>query len=101
MLIRVVGPVLADFGVPDTMADPQLEVVPLGQPFVIAANDNWGGTVALKNAFASVGAFAFPNAQSKDAAVVVRLPPGGYTVRVMGANQTTGVVLVEAYDLDP
>jgi hypothetical protein len=101
MLIRVVGPVLAGFGVPDTMADPKLEIVPLNQTFVIAANDNWGGTTALNNAFATVGAFAFPNAQSKDAAVVVRLPPGGYTVRVTGANNATGVVLVEAYDLDP
>ena len=37
----------------------------------------------------------------KDAAVVVRLPPGGYTVTVSGVPYTTGHALVEIYDLDP
>lgn len=100
MLIRVVGPTLAAFGVAGTMNDPLLEIVPLNQSFPIARNDDWAGTTALKNAFATSGAFDFPDASSRDAAVVVRLPPGGYTVRVTGANGTTGIVLVEAYDLD-
>jgi predicted RNA-binding protein with TRAM domain len=102
ILIRVVGPTIAaaPFNVPGTMADPKLTVVPLGQNYAIAENDNWSGTTALKDAFTSVGAFAFPNDSSADAAVVVRLPPGGYTVVVEGANNGTGVVLVEAYDLD-
>ncbi len=100
MLIRVVGPTLAGFGVTGTMVDPRLEIVPLNQSFAIASNDDWEGASSLQTAFTTSGAFAFPNPQSKDAAVLVRLPPGGYTVRVIGANTTTGVVLVEAYDLD-
>lgn len=102
MLIRVVGPTLSEapFNVPGTMVDPQLEIVPLNQSFTIARNDDWSGTTTLQNAFSTSGAFAFPNANSKDAAVLVRLPPGGYTVRVIGTNDTTGIVLVEAYDLD-
>ena len=99
MLIRVVGPTLDGFGVPDTMIDPRLEVIPGGQTFVIASNDNWGGTPALKTAFQTTGAFAFDDDTSLDAAVVVRLPPGAYTVRPAGANAGTGVILVEAYEV--
>jgi hypothetical protein len=47
-----------------------------------------------------VGAFALPFG-SNDAALVVRLPPGAYTVTVSGADHTTGIALVEIYDLDP
>lgn len=50
-------------------------------------------------AFAQAGAFALP-ADSRDAAVVVRLPPGGYTVVVSGVAATIGTALVEIYDLD-
>lgn len=99
MLIRVVGPRLADFGVPGTMANPRLEVIPGGQSFVVAENDDWGGTSALKTAFQTTGAFEFPIDGSRDAAVVVRLPPGPYTVRPSGANDGTGVILVEAYEV--
>ena len=100
MLVRVVAPSLAAFGVPDTMADPKLRVVPLGQNYTIASNDNWGGASALKNAFNAVGAFPLAADSSLDAAVVVRLPPGGYTVVIDDGAGAGGVVLVEAYDLD-
>ncbi len=101
MLVRVVGPSLASFGVVGTMVDPRLSIVPLGQSFEISQNDNWSGSSALQSAFDTVGAFGFADTNSKDAAVVVRLPPGGYTVKVEGADGESGVVLVEAYDLDP
>ena len=99
MLIRVVGPTLGNFGVSGTMVDPRLEVIPGGQTFVVANNDNWGGTAALKAAFATTGAFSFADDGSLDAVVVVRLPPGPYTVRPSGANDGTGVILVEAYEV--
>lgn len=101
MLVRVVGPSLASFGVVGTMGDPRLSIVPLSQSFEISQNDNWSGSSALQSAFDTVGAFGFADTNSKDAAVVVRLPPGGYTVKVEGAGGESGVVLVEAYDLDP
>lgn len=100
LLIRAVGPGLAPFGVTGVLADPQLSVVPLGREFTVAASDNWGGGAALAAAFAQAAAFALP-ASSRDAAVVVRLPPGGYTVVVSGVGATTGTALVEVYDLDP
>src|SRR5690606_25246043 len=100
VLIRVIGPTLASFGVTGTMTDPKLEVLPLNQSIVIAENDNWGGATELQNAFAASGAFSLSSAGSKDAAIVVTLAPGGYTVRVSGADGGTGEVLVEAYDLE-
>jgi len=100
LLIRAVGPGLAPFGVPETLADPQLSVTPLGKDFAVAANDNWGGAADLQAAFGAAGAFNLP-AGSGDAAVLVRLPPGGYTVVVSGVGNTTGTALVEVYDLDP
>jgi len=82
------------------LADPQFRVVPLNQNFTVASNDNWGGTAALQAAFAQTYAFALPT-DSLDAAAVVRLPPGGYTVQATGVGNTTGNVLVEVYDMDP
>lgn len=98
LLIRAVGPGLAPFGVTDLLLDPQLAVIPLGKTTPVAANDNWGGTTELIAAFAAVGAFGMPSG-SGDAAVLVRLPPGGYTVTVSGVANTTGNVLVEIYDV--
>jgi len=102
MLIRVVGPELSKskFGVVGVMADPKLAIVPLGQSYTIAENDDWNGADTLKTAFANSGAFGFDDDTSKDAAVLVRLPPGGYTVKVESAGGESGIVLVEAYDLD-
>ena len=100
LLIRAVGPGLAQFGVTGWLADPQLQVIPAGQSTAVASNDDWGGTAALKSAFTTAGAFVLPDA-SKDAAVFVCLPPGGYTVVISGAGTTTGTALIEVYDLDP
>ena len=66
----------------------------------IATSDNWGGTPALRATFTAAGAFAIPDT-SRDAAVEVTLPPGGYTVVASGVGATTGTALVEIYDLDP
>jgi hypothetical protein len=79
LLIRGVGPGLTSFGVAGMLGDPQLSVTPLGKNIAIAGNDNWNGDAALGCVFVSAGTFALP-VGSKDAAVVVRLPPGGYTV---------------------
>jgi len=51
-------------------------------------------------AVAAAGPFALAP-DSRDAAVAVTLPPGGYTVEVTGVGDTTGTALVEIYDLDP
>ena len=101
LLVRAVGPGLAPFGVSDTLPDPQLGLVPLGRAEPIATNDDWPDANDVRAAFAAAGAFALP-AGSKDAALIVTLEPGAYTVIVSGVSGTaTGHALVEIYDLDP
>jgi hypothetical protein len=100
VLIRAIGPGLADLGVPDAVSDPQLALFRAGEADVIASSDDWGGTVPLKAAFAAAGAFALAD-QSRDAAVLITLPPGAYTAAATGRDNATGMVLVEIYDLDP
>jgi hypothetical protein len=100
LLIRAGGPALAALGVGGTLGDPKLDVFS-GQTLA-ATNDNWGGTAALNTAFAAVGAFGYPSADSKDAAVFnAALPAGGYTVQVSGVGGTTGTVIAEIYDSTP
>ena len=99
VLIRGVGPTLSVFGVAGVLADPTIALFAGTTP--IASNDNWEagpGTVAeMTGAAAKVGAFALA-AGSKDAALLITLQPGTYTVQVTGVGNTTGVALIEVYD---
>ena len=103
VLIRAIGPGLAQLGVGGLLADPQFSVFRLedGSDVAIASSNDWGGTAALKAAFTAAGAFNLAADNSKDAAIVLTLPPGGYTVVTSGVANTTGTALVEVYDLDP
>jgi hypothetical protein len=96
LLIRAVGPTLAAFGVTGTLADPKLDV--FSGTTVVAANDNWDAAVTPAALQTAVGAFAL-TANSRDAVVVANLAPGSYTAQVSGVNATTGVALVELYEL--
>lgn len=96
LLIRAIGPSLAQFGVTGFLADPVLEIFRGTEQ--IAENDNWPGTSDLQNSAAAVGAFFLP-INSKDAAVILTLPAGPYTAQVRGAHATTGVALIEVYEL--
>jgi hypothetical protein len=94
LLIRAVGPKLTDFGVSGVLVDPKLEIY--SGTTKLYENDNWSS--ALSTTFASVGAFAL-NTGSKDAAITVALPAGGYTVHVSGADGGIGEAIVEIYEL--
>ncbi len=98
LLIRAIGPGLGAFGRTGVLADPQLSVIRAGSQTALTANDNWGGDQAMVATFFSVGAFNLAN-NSKDAAVVVSLEPGAYTVQVSGVGATSGDALVEVYEL--
>ncbi len=103
VLIRASGPTLAaaPFHVPGTLADPVLTLF-LGQT-AIASNDNWSddATLAavLRKAFSTTQAFSFLEG-SKDAALLVTLAPGNYTVQTSGKNSGTGIALIEVYEVD-
>jgi hypothetical protein len=99
LLLRAVGPGLVQFGVADVMADPLLNVIPQGQTANVGGNNDWGGTATLRAAFTTAGAFALEDG-SKDAAVVLTLPPGVYSAAVVAVGNATGTVLLEVYDID-
>lgn len=104
ILVRAAGPALAGFGVPGALADPVIAIVNNANPNVqVASNDDWGaGTnvASLNSAFTQSGAFAFA-AGSKDAAVITDLAPGSYSIQVSGVGESTGLALVEVYDITP
>ncbi len=97
ILIRGIGPTLGAFGVAGTLAQPQLTVSDSNNNMV-GSNDGWGGTAALQAAFDAVSAFSLPTT-SNDAAVLVTLNPGAYTAQVSGASGSSGIALLEMYDM--
>jgi hypothetical protein len=103
MLIRGAGPTLAGFGVAGVLADPQLTLSAQATGQVIRTNDNWASgedASIIASAASAAGAFPFANG-SRDAAMIVMLPPGAYTAQLSGVGGTTGVGIVEVYDVDP
>ncbi len=102
VLIRAAGPALGDFGVAGALTNPVLRLVNSGGETVMA-NDDWqaGENVdAIRAAAQRLGAFEFKSG-SADSALLATLPPGSYTAVVSGADEQTGIALVEAYDADP
>jgi hypothetical protein len=94
VLLRAAGPALGALGVAGALADPKLELFDSAQR-KIAENDD--ATPAARAAFAAVGAFPFAP-DSKDAAFLVSLNPGGYTLVVSGVANSTGQALAEVYE---
>ncbi len=97
-LIRGIGPALTQFGIPNAMTDPRIDLFTGRTP--LASNDNWNVGVpglSVPDTSARVGAFPL-SPGSKDAALVAALPPGLYTAVVSNVEARAGVALVEAYD---
>jgi hypothetical protein len=102
VIIRAIGPELAQYGVPTPMADPTLELHN-GTGALIGSNDNWrqtivGGIITSDQVQDIMNSGLAPG-DSRESAIVAELPPGNYTAIVRGVNNTTGVALVEAYNL--
>jgi hypothetical protein len=97
ILIRGIGPTLSEFSVAGALSATQLTVYDSNQN-VVASNSGWGGSLALQAVFNSVSAFDLPPT-SGDSAVVVTLAPGAYTAVVSGANGSTGIALLEVYEM--
>ncbi len=99
LLIRAVGPSLAAFGLGNLLADPIFDLFD-AQSRRIATNDNWSGTPELSRTSAQVGAFHLTSAASKDAALLMPLSPGNYTVQIRSADSSsTGTALIEIYEV--
>jgi voltage-gated potassium channel Kch len=95
VLLRAIGPSLAQSGVPDAMADPVLELHGPGA-FVTVTNDNWRDS---PDQGAAVIATGIAPTNDLESAIDTTLLPGAYTAIIMGKNNSLGVALVEVYDL--
>lgn len=98
LLVRGIGPGLARFEVAAPLADPRLHLFRRGD--LLASNEDWEDARASEIAAsaASVGAFALA-AGSRDAALLVALEPGSYSVQLTGATEASGLALIELYAL--
>lgn len=93
VILRVVGPSLGDLGVPNFLANPNLELhFPDGS---VVSNNNWMDTQK-----AAIQATGLAPTKNLEPAILATLPPGAYTAIARGVGDTTGVALVEVYDLD-
>jgi hypothetical protein len=95
VLVRALGPTLGDFGVPGFLADPTLELVN-SSGTVIRSNDNWKDDSSQR---ALIEAAGLAPSHDEEAALVETVAPGAYTAVVRGDNRTTGVGLVEVYNI--
>jgi hypothetical protein len=94
VMVRAMGPSLTGFGVAGALQDPTLDLVQNGAS--IGFNDNWKDSPER----AEIEGSALPPDQDFESAIVRTLNPGSYTAIMRGKGETTGVGLVEVYDLD-
>lgn len=101
VLLRAVGPGIAEepFSVSGTLAEPVLSLYIGSQ--AVATNAAWNSATnaaAIRENTRSVGAFPLAEG-SHDSVILATLPAGAYTLRVSGADNSSGVVLVEVYEV--
>ena len=94
VLLRGIGPSLAASGITDALANPTLDLRDSAGVRILA-NDNWRDTQE-----AEIVATGIPPTNDLEAAIVETLGPGSYTAILRGMGMTSGVGLVEIYDLD-
>jgi hypothetical protein len=103
VIIRAIGPELAQHGVQDVLSDPTLQLYD-GRGALIASNDNWQttviGGVITKDQVMEIQSSGHAPTQPSESAIIATLPQGRYTAIVRGKNIAVGVALVEVYDLD-
>lgn len=97
VLLRGVGPTLAQFGVVNALADPQVALY--SGTSLLAANDDWAADIAaadLRTRAAQLGAYALGES-SLDAALSANLGGGNYTAQLWGQTGKNGIASVELY----
>lgn len=98
LLIRGVGPALAGFNVANALPAPTLTLYNAQTNAVLDTDAGWGSDAAIAAAAGAVGAFTLP-ANSPDCALLVTLGPGRYSAVVSGLNDSSGIALVEVYEV--
>jgi hypothetical protein len=93
VVVRAIGPSLGGQNVANPLLDPTLELYDQDGA-LLSSNNNWRDTQA-----AEIIATGIPPTDDRESAIVMTLAPGNYTAIVRGFGVTTGVALVEAYDI--
>ena len=103
VIVRAIGPELTQYGLPNVLGNPTLELHD-STGALIASNDNWVtpiiGGIITSNQLRQIQASGYAPRDGRESAIVADLAAGNYAVIVRGVNNTTGVALVEVYDLD-
>src|SRR4029077_14762496 len=96
VIIRAIGPELTQYGVPNALANPTLELYD-GTGALIASNNNWVttiiGGIITAHQVADIRASGYAPTDPFESAIVADLPAGNYTAIVRGVNNMTGVGL--------
>src|SRR5438093_3793891 len=95
VVIRGIGPSLAQFGIPDFLTDPTLELHD-GNGALLVSNDNWQDDAVSAAQLTALGLAPQTAAES---GIYRSLPPGAFTVILAGKNSGTGIGLVEIYNV--
>ena len=94
VLVRALGPSLASQGVSPVLQNPVLKL--LSGATELRSNDDWQSESNSDDIIAT----AIPPTNPNEASILVRLEPGAYTAVVTGANDSTGIALIEVYEID-
>ena len=110
VLIQARGPELENDDISNVLADPVLTVIqtsegdpprtPLDPPLELKVNDNWEEDDQGQLITDLWGGSPNLTARSLSSAAVLTLGPGGYTAKVEGKDETTGVAIIEVYGID-
>jgi hypothetical protein len=97
VVVRGLGPSLSQFGVPNPLQDPTLELRDQNGT-LLKSNNDWADDPIQAGEITAAG---LAPTDGKESAIAATLPPGLYTAILAGSNATTGVGLVEVYDRGP
>ena len=106
VIIRAIGPELGlpPYNIPNALANPTLELHNAAGE-LLGSNDNWQttiiGGIITSNQVSDIQNSGHAPTEASESAIIANLAPGNYTAIVRGVSNTTGVALVEAYDLSP
>jgi hypothetical protein len=92
VMIRALGPKLATSGISGVLADPTVEI--FSGSMAIAFNDDWRDTQE-----ADIQNTGIAPTDSLESSIIITLVPGAYTAIVRGLNNTTGIGIVEVFDI--
>ena len=94
VLVRALGPSLASQGVTPVLQNPVLKL--MSGATELRSNDDWQSESNSDDIIATT----IPPSDPSEASILVRLEPGAYTAIVTGANDSTGIALIEVYEID-